>query len=856
VANKIKLTIQVDDNGSLAIVGKQAKEAAGATDKLDKSTKQLGKSNNATYRTMQGAAHTSSNLSKNFAKQSQGITGGLVPAYAVLAANIFAVTAAFGALQRAAQVQQLTAGVTALGQASGIAMGALARDLQRVTGNAINMEDALRSTSMVISAGFSPDTLEKLGEVAKNTSIALGRDMSDSMNRLVRGAVKLEPELLDELGIMVRLDQATQDFAIANNKLASQLTLAEKRQAFMNAVLEEGERKFSAIGNAVDVNPYDKLAASFNDLTKTVLGFLNTALVPFVEFLNSSTLALVGVLSAFGGTIVKSMAPSIGELGQRYGDLALEQENAQTTTLGLIAGMKNVPPKFKQLQTEVAGAADKTAMLTKMQNSAQKSMQSNAGFLEQEIRLNRANSKQAIKSANALKGATAARNAATLAIQQQAAAQALLLEAELAGLISAGQFGAAMEGLGGLFGEVDKGTKKAQKGVGKFMARSIALNGALTKLTISLRLIGTAFITMLPMLAAVAVGVAAVGAAGYGIYRASLYARGINKEIDLLNARTEKLNDVSAENREIFKEVAKAYEGTSDTINTFSATILSQGNAMEIQNGIVASQVELFEMLAQKGIEPGVSAATDLHRAVSVLTSNNPEIADAVKEFQKDAIAKADAAGETRNYLTGLKTLIAAYKDVVVGQIQSDIALKDYGKSLQDAQKPLNELYSSFKNKTPYDEAVSGITQVREAIENMDKVGRDLTNMEDRLRLVAENAVGALGDSFSEEVQAQLKKVRDLGPDQEIPAEIAAQASAIVGSFEVMVMQTEDVFKNLQEQHLIGKANLDIANQQIKRAKVRQLTESDAVTLFAAQNRAKRAQIQLIDNEIKEGLEV
>ncbi len=851
MANKIKLTIQVNDDGSLGIIGKKAKEAAGATDKLDKSTKQLNKSQQGSYRTMQGAAHTSSGLTKNFAKQAQGIGGGLVPAYAVLAANIFAVTAAFGALQRAAQVQQLTAGVTALGQASGIAMGALARDLQRVTGNAINMEDALRSTSMVISAGFSPDTLSKLGEVAKNTSIALGRDMSDSMNRLVRGAVKLEPELLDELGIMVRLDQAAQEYAIANNKLASQLTLAEKRQAFMNAVLEEGERKFSAIGNAVDVNPYDKLAASFNDLTKTVLGFLNTALVPFVEFLNSSTLALVGVLSAFGGTIIKSMAPSIAELGQRYGDLALEQENAQSTTLGLIAGMKNVPPKFKQLQTEVEGAADKTAILTKMQNSAQKSMNSNAGFLKENIKLHGAESKQAIRSAQQLKGATAARNAATVAIQQQAAAQALLMEAELAGLVSAGQFGAALDGLPGLFGEVDKGTKKAQKGVGKFMARSIALNGVLAKVAISLRLMGTAFITMIPMLAAVAVGVAAVGAAGYGIYRASLYARGINKEIDLLNSRTEKLKDVTSENRDIFKEVAKAYKGTSETINTFSSAVLSQGNAMEIQNGVIQNQIELFEDLFEKGIEPSTDSATALHSAVRVLTSNNPDIADAVKEFQKDAIAKADAAGETRNYVTGLKVLISAYKDVVVGQIQSDIALKDYGKSLQDAQKPLNELYSSFKNKTPYDEAVSGITQVREAIENMDEVGRDLTNMEDRLRLVAENAVGALGNSFSEEVQAQLKKVRDLGPDQDIPAEIRAQASAIVGSFEIMVMQQEELFKTLQEQHLIGKANLDIANQQIKRAKVRQLTESDAVTLFAAQNRAKRAQIQLIDNEIK-----
>ena len=254
--------------------------------------------------------------------------------------------------------------------------------------------------------------------------------------------------------------------------------------------------------------------------------------------------------------------------------------------------MKNVPPKFKQLQTEVEGAADKTAMLTKMQSSAQKSMDSNAGFLKENIKLHGAESKQAIRSAQQLKGATAARNAATVAIQQQAAAQALLMEAELAGLVSAGQFGAALDGLPGLFGEVDKGTKKAQKGVGKFMAKSIALNGVLAKVSISLRLMGTAFITMIPMLAAVAVGVAAVGAAGYGIYRASLYARGINKEIDLLNSRTEKLKDVTSENRDIFKEVAKAYKGTSETINTFSSAVLSQGNAMEIQNGVVQKQIE------------------------------------------------------------------------------------------------------------------------------------------------------------------------------------------------------------------------------------------------------------------------
>ena len=39
MANEIKLTLKVDDNGSLNIVGKEAEAAAGSVDKLDKSSK-------------------------------------------------------------------------------------------------------------------------------------------------------------------------------------------------------------------------------------------------------------------------------------------------------------------------------------------------------------------------------------------------------------------------------------------------------------------------------------------------------------------------------------------------------------------------------------------------------------------------------------------------------------------------------------------------------------------------------------------------------------------------------------------------------------------------------------------------
>ena len=74
----------------------------------DKGTlKQTAKGAHSVDRRLKGAARTSSSATKNFSKMSQGITGGLVPAYATLAANIFAIGAAFRFLTDAANYRIL-----------------------------------------------------------------------------------------------------------------------------------------------------------------------------------------------------------------------------------------------------------------------------------------------------------------------------------------------------------------------------------------------------------------------------------------------------------------------------------------------------------------------------------------------------------------------------------------------------------------------------------------------------------------------------------------------------------------------------------------------------------------------------
>ena len=100
MSDTITVKFKVMEDGSLKAIGQEADKAS---DKVDK----LGKSARSTDRNLKGAANMTSNTTKSFSKMSQGITGGLVPAYATLAANVFALSAAFNFFKRAADVKIL-----------------------------------------------------------------------------------------------------------------------------------------------------------------------------------------------------------------------------------------------------------------------------------------------------------------------------------------------------------------------------------------------------------------------------------------------------------------------------------------------------------------------------------------------------------------------------------------------------------------------------------------------------------------------------------------------------------------------------------------------------------------------------
>lgn len=303
--------------GHLEKATKQLKGMAGSVDDIAKANKNATDSGRKHNEIINGGVASANNATRGFSKLKDSINGsnGIVAAYATLATNAFAVSAAFSALREAAQVEQMMKGLEAQSARTGKNLKVLSSQLQELTNYAISSSDAMEATALMSSAGFSSQGMRDLVSVANNAALALGRNVPDSLDRISKGVTKLEPELLDELGIMTKLTEAYNRYALQNSKTADSLTSFEKRQALLNAVVAEGTVKFGGLSDEIGANPYDKLGAAFSDLTKQGLGIANTLLGPLAEIFSAKGLLLGGVI-LFASTIRKQMLPALYLMGK------------------------------------------------------------------------------------------------------------------------------------------------------------------------------------------------------------------------------------------------------------------------------------------------------------------------------------------------------------------------------------------------------------------------------------------------------------------------------------------------------------------------------------------------------------
>lgn len=294
---------------------KGGKKVAADLERVGKSTETVGR-----QQTRLGQA--SASAGRQFSAQASGL-GGLVAAYAGAAATVFALQAAFDALSRAARAETIVQGTKTLALEIGQSGPRILKQVQEITQGQLELSEAAQNINIALSAGFNSDQIERLSKVSLGASRALGRNLTDALQRVVRGAAKLEPELLDELGIFTRIDPAVEAYAQKLGVASSNLSDFERRQAFVNAVIEEGERKFGSIdvASASTQKSLEQLQAQITELGLEFGKLIGDFLLPVVNFFKNN---VGNTLLLFGGIL----ALVFGKATEIFGNFAKNSLNS------------------------------------------------------------------------------------------------------------------------------------------------------------------------------------------------------------------------------------------------------------------------------------------------------------------------------------------------------------------------------------------------------------------------------------------------------------------------------------------------------------------------------------------------
>ena len=398
MAKKIQIDIEV--NGKMQKATVSAKKLEKALKGADAATEGLETSSRNAERQLKGTARTSSNSTKNFSKMAQGITGGLVPAYATLAANLFALSAAFNFFKNASQLENLEKSQLSFAQTTGIAMASVTNGLREASQGMLGFREAAQAAAIGTAKGFSPEQLNKLAEGAMRASVALGRDFADAFDRLVRGVSKAEPELLDELGITLRLERATKSYADALGLEAKALTEAQRSQA----VLLETQRQLDEIfQNEAAANPFIKLDKAFEDLIKTVTQKFLPVISGIADIISNNIAATITVFGLFSLSILKA-AFNLSGLQAKVDDWAASHSKAATQAKNDMEAYRTQIERSEAAQKKLKEAAKKT-----LQGSAQKALDQGsssallkkvaAGGIDSLAKVDQANLKRFLKKA-------------------------------------------------------------------------------------------------------------------------------------------------------------------------------------------------------------------------------------------------------------------------------------------------------------------------------------------------------------------------------------------------------------------------------------------------------------------------
>lgn len=236
-------------------------------------------------------------------------------------------------------------------------------------------ESIIKFTQSELKAG---DAI-KLANVAKNIAIVANKSTGETYDSLTRAVEMQSTRMLKQYGIVINNTKAFKDYALELGKNVKELDDIDRKQALVNAILEEGA-KFAGLNAAAaglvgkQYSSLTKLADDmlakigegllpiFQKWTDLLTGFYNKflALPDWMQKATSAMLAFLGSMATFGAFI--SGAKLLGFL-DLLGKIAPQFRAANAAASAARTGLAVVNPALVNLAKAAGGAATGVGIL-------------------------------------------------------------------------------------------------------------------------------------------------------------------------------------------------------------------------------------------------------------------------------------------------------------------------------------------------------------------------------------------------------------------------------------------------------------------------------------------------------------
>lgn len=207
--------------------------------------------------------------------------------YATVA--VTGLTAAFGyfvkkAAFSAARIEELEVVLLAVAKANGVATDKAKDTVRQLRTFNIAHKQALVITNLFMQSEIDLADAIKLANVAKDLAVIASMDSSEATQTLIEATANQSILMLRQFGIVTNLDKIYGTYAEAVGKTADSLTEAEKKQAFLNEILDKGKK---AAGS------YE---AAMGTVSKRYRSLTGRVIPDFIALLGGSFLETMGIV--------------------------------------------------------------------------------------------------------------------------------------------------------------------------------------------------------------------------------------------------------------------------------------------------------------------------------------------------------------------------------------------------------------------------------------------------------------------------------------------------------------------------------------------------------------------------------